>query len=351
MGSCIVGCSSSSDKSTGPQNQGLGIALLKITAASNSPFSQIADHATVTVSAPDMLTMTTDLTVTDTTVEGTVSGIPAGRDRLFSIAVYDSVDTMQYRGSASSNVIADSTVTITITVTRISGTAVINGTINEGDSIPTTGLAAFYPFNGNANDESGNGHNGTLLNVELATDRFGTVDKAFESNGGRVTVADFPFDGSTGQMTVSAWIMPDSGWGSNTNSTEAVVTHDLGAFSFFIEQSGTSNGVFHYWVFETHQQNNPNATTTFLFEEDKWYHIVVVADVNQEIVMYINNQKFLTGKNCPAGIHSSTADLLLGGGRSGSYMNGKFDDIRIYNVALSDAHIGALYREGGWIGN
>jgi len=38
------------------------------------------------------------------------------------------------------------------------------------------GLVAYYPFNGNANDESGNGNNGTVNGATLTTDRFGNAD-------------------------------------------------------------------------------------------------------------------------------------------------------------------------------
>lgn len=346
----VVGCSRI-DNALAPQETGTGIALLKILAAPNTPFSRIAHTATATVSASDMLTITSNLTVTDSSVEGTIIGIPAGKNRLFFVAVYDSLDTLQYRGSATSDVQADTSVVVALSVSRVSGSAIINGTVNEGDSIPTTGLIAYYPFNGNPNDASGHGYNGTASNVTLEMDRFGQANKAYRSRGGKIIVSNFPFDGSTGQMTISAWIMPDTGWGTNSNATEAIVTHDVGTFSFFVEQSGTGNGIFHYWVFQTNQQNNPNATTTFLFEKSKWYHLVIVANAGQEIVMFINNQKILTGKNCPPVIYTSTAPLLLGGGQVGSFLNGRFDDIRIYNSALTETQVGALYHEGGWTGN
>jgi hypothetical protein len=41
----------------------------------------------------------------------------------------------------------------------------------------TTGLVAYYPFNGNANDESGNGNNGTVNGATLTSDRFGNTNK------------------------------------------------------------------------------------------------------------------------------------------------------------------------------
>ena len=44
------------------------------------------------------------------------------------------------------------------------------------------GLVAYYPFNGNANDESGNGHDGTVNGVTLGEDRFGRSDSAYVFN-------------------------------------------------------------------------------------------------------------------------------------------------------------------------
>ena len=46
-----------------------------------------------------------------------------------------------------------------------------------------SGLVAYYPFNGNANDESGNGNNGTVFGATLGLDRFGNTNKAYDFNG------------------------------------------------------------------------------------------------------------------------------------------------------------------------
>jgi hypothetical protein len=336
---------------TGNNTTGRGVALLKIKVTTGSIFQRLAHSATLTVSASDMLTITQNLTITDTSVEGTVAGIPAGKSRLFSLSVYDSLDTLQYQGSSTANVIADSTVYITITVVRVSGKAVINGVVDEGDTIPTNGLLGYWPFTGNANDSSGHGYIGTVANSFLVPDRFGNSNRAYKSNGGRITVENFIFDGTTGSMTLSAWIMPDSAWGSNSNFTESVLAHNWGSFSFFIEQQDTGRGSLHTWVFKTYQQGNPDAMVVFNFAKNKWHHIAVVSKVNQEMVAYIDNQKFFTGTMCPDSIYTSTAQLMIGGGISGSYLNGCFDDVRIYNSPLTDSQISALYHEGGWTGN
>ena len=45
------------------------------------------------------------------------------------------------------------------------------------------GLVAYYPFNRNANDESTNGHNGTVLGATLTEDRFNCLSSAYLFDG------------------------------------------------------------------------------------------------------------------------------------------------------------------------
>ena len=46
-----------------------------------------------------------------------------------------------------------------------------------------SGLVTYYSFNGNANDESVNGNNGTVNGATLTTDRFGNTNKAYSFDG------------------------------------------------------------------------------------------------------------------------------------------------------------------------
>ncbi|MBF0368929.1 MAG: hypothetical protein HQL52_05655 [Magnetococcales bacterium] len=45
------------------------------------------------------------------------------------------------------------------------------------------GLVAYYPFNGDATDESGNGYDGTVSGASLTTDRLGVADSAYSFDG------------------------------------------------------------------------------------------------------------------------------------------------------------------------
>ena len=47
----------------------------------------------------------------------------------------------------------------------------------------TQGLVAWYPFDGNASDMSGNGNHGTVYGATLGTDRHGHANKAYNFDG------------------------------------------------------------------------------------------------------------------------------------------------------------------------
>ena len=67
------------------------------------------------------------------------------------------------------------------------------------------GLVAYYPFNGNANDESGNENDGTVNGATLTLDRFGAPNSAYDFDG--TGFIDCP-DGTyfSGDFTVSGWV-------------------------------------------------------------------------------------------------------------------------------------------------
>ncbi|MCX5902335.1 MAG: hypothetical protein NTV89_02440, partial [Proteobacteria bacterium] len=71
------------------------------------------------------------------------------------------------------------------------------------------GLVAYYPFNGAANDASGNGNNGTVAGATLTEDRFGNASSAysFDGNDDKITVSDAPaLNFGTGSFTLAVWI-------------------------------------------------------------------------------------------------------------------------------------------------
>jgi hypothetical protein len=75
--------------------------------------------------------------------------------------------------------------------------------------VPTNGLVGWWPFNGNANDESGNGNNGTVNGATLTTDRNGVANSAYSFDG----INDLIIAGTNGipittAISISVWIKP-----------------------------------------------------------------------------------------------------------------------------------------------
>lgn len=80
------------------------------------------------------------------------------------------------------------------------GTSVVLADLNDG-------LVAYYPFNGNANDESENGNNGAIYQATLTEGRFGTQNSALSFNGTNsyVEINDSPSLSFKSNFCISVW--------------------------------------------------------------------------------------------------------------------------------------------------
>lgn len=93
-------------------------------------------------------------------------------------------------------------------LTLLVSTLAIAATMHA-QSFLTNGLVAYFPFNGNANDASGNGHNATISGATLTTDRFGVTNAAYHFSGGQYI--DIPVDSSSQKpLTYSFWFKQDT---------------------------------------------------------------------------------------------------------------------------------------------
>ena len=85
--------------------------------------------------------------------------------------------------------------------------------------IAAANLIAYWKFNGNANDSSGNGHNGVVTQGHaffgagtpaLTMDRFGNANKAYHfDHGGNIEVP-YALALNPQQMSISLWVRQDT---------------------------------------------------------------------------------------------------------------------------------------------
>jgi hypothetical protein len=239
----------------------------------------------------------------------------------------------------------------------------IDGVFEELD-IPSNGLVAYYPFNGNTNDASGNGNHGTVKgSVTLTTDRKGNSNSAYNFGGyynkGYIKVPASSSLQFNQDITISTWVkLNDSGgmdgWG-NYNATNAAFTvlgKDGGRNGICLDVNSNGGVGFPYLWDKSNQAAGVNYTYNTGFFD--WVHIVAVNNGNK-MALYLNGVKVQENSNINGNINAVNNlamyigvnnDLQSGYGEAfWSPFNGKIDDVRIYNRALTDSEIQALYNE------
>jgi murein DD-endopeptidase MepM/ murein hydrolase activator NlpD len=191
----------------------------------------------------------------------------------------------------------------------------------------TQGLVAYYPFEGNTNDYSGKGNNGTIAGgVTFAAGQVGQ-GASFDGTTGSISVPDnASLQLST--FTLAAWVFPTSITGGNR-----------------IVEKGSSNS---YWL-----DVNPSRQVLVGFYDgayhdligpvlaiNTWHFIAGTYDGNV-LRLYVDdvlvNSTALISRPAP-----NAEPLVIGwkfGGITSDHFAGRIDELQIYNRALSPAEL------------
>ena len=208
----------------------------------------------------------------------------------------------------------------------------------------TNGLVAYYPFNGNANDASGNGNGGTVYGATLTTNRFGNPNSAYLLNGisDYISISNAPANNLSEQFTISFWMNPKPGYGTPFQGNCPIIAKwgggGVGLASYQIGITGSGQL---FVATDTGTQGSvaydAKVATTGL-----WHQVVFVKDENAFHLYSDNGLLFSTNIVQP---QQSTLNLLFGaqGGVHLGFYGGGLDDIRIYNHALSSNEVAQLY--------
>ncbi len=217
--------------------------------------------------------------------------------------------------------------------------------------IPMDGLVAYYPFNGNANDESGNGIDGIPTGAILSTDRFDKSNNAYSFDGidDYIRVPHNILLQPPSQLTVCAWVYINEFSSSPYN------------LSVVFKKGGPGAGIGRYEIlinpnsfeFNIQYANGTDirlATSTVTIQKKQWYFLVLIYD-GQYQKGYVNgNQEVISNVGLQLGTNSDNLAIgfNIGSGAFPSPMNGIIDDIYIYDRSLQVSEIQALYHLGDW---
>jgi len=268
------------------------------------------------------------------------------------------------------NDVIDTSITVTPSVVSPGGVADINllNSLNPGDIIKVTiasgavaiqpvagvgggtGLIGYWKFDEGsgttAYDSSGNGNSGTLLNNPTwAVGRFGSsLQFSYAGNGTTSgTYVSLPASStlnsfnSSQQLTVTAWVNPTT---SNCNQPIAAAKTN---------QQGTYRGFTFDLInmVPTFYANTSGTAASSSVSTSQWSHVAATYN-NGNVVVYVNGVQAGSSSGNPS--IATSSDLVIGLDTyifvcpgSYGYFNGKIDEVKIFNRALTSNEVQSEY--------
>lgn len=228
--------------------------------------------------------------------------------------------------------------------------------------VPTDSLKGWWGFNGNANDASGNGNNGTVNGATLTSDRFGNINNSYL------------FDGISNNISFSLTSINNT-FPSSSGSTSSIWIKSLDSNGPLISMQGSGEYVFHIGTLADIVQSNGNygilvrdnccGTGNNIFGsnpvDNSWHMLTIVRLANGSLKLYKDGVLEVTSASGQNGtITFNPLYMAFGADKSWVYgaqngcnscnsvnqqhYNGKLDDIGIWTRALTSTEISNLYR-------
>jgi uncharacterized protein (TIGR02145 family) len=222
----------------------------------------------------------------------------------------------------------------------LSDSEISNAYHENGWDTSSPDLLAFYPFNGNANDESGNNLNGTVINATLTADRFSTPDNAYYFNSSlpsEILISEsIDLLGGRTEASFAAWVYPMA------TGIHMPVMNLSSQFSFGVN---ANNAVFLDLTLS--DGSTYTYTSTQTVTPNEWSFLTAVYN-GTEVFLFINGglaeSYAVTGS-----LYSNGGGIFrLGLNDNSNGFEGNLDDLRVYNYAISHQEIQGIFHEGGY---
>ena len=218
--------------------------------------------------------------------------------------------------------------------------------------VPSTGLVGWWPFNGNANDNSGNGNNGVVHGATLTTDRFGINNNAYNfvvnatagwGNAQNRIVVSSPSIPNTNSFTMSSWVMVDSKPSPYSNRASSIMGRWGGAGQEIFRNQISNNTT--YLTINNPTLNFTSGTTTL---NPQWNHVCLTYD-GSKITHYLNGN-VIYSNIINITLPTSSVNLTFGEIHMSNghwyLLDGKLDDLGYWSVALDSCQVQNLYTGG-----
>ncbi len=213
-----------------------------------------------------------------------------------------------------------------------------------------SGQVIYLPFNGSANDESGNGNNGINHGASLTNDRFGNSGRAYSFDGINDYI-EIPLSPNitmtTNSFTVTCWI----------NTTTAPFQNDgiIGNFRYNANSiwsmsihgdNSTHRGKFAFFLRDS-TLTNVHIMTPSPMNDGNWHFLAGIRDTIQHKIIF-KMDGYDVGEAPDTVFNVNSGQNIWVGEHLYRYFQGLIDDIRIYRRVLNATEIDSIYHEGGW---
>jgi hypothetical protein len=201
------------------------------------------------------------------------------------------------------------------------------------------GLVAYYPFNGNANDESGNGNHGVIYGARLASDRHMQQMKAFAFKHGHYIDLPPKLLSQQETLAMAAWCKPAFPDGKKWPRIVGGNGDDL-AKNISINIGQRVADLRRRFLFELETEAGVIGVESPEIPVGHWLHVAMVSD-GQSLTCFVNGKRIAKETVIEKLVTMKT--LTVGAPISYFHYEGSIDDVRIYNRALSAGEVKALY--------
>ena len=208
---------------------------------------------------------------------------------------------------------------------------------------PQDGLAAYYPFEGNAADASGNHNDGTLSGPILTSDRFGFEDSAYSFDGedDYIVVPDSDSLEFTADFSLALWLQPNA----DDKPHSDFLLYKIPAYD--------PNGIRDAWWFglvrdeanrlrfSTAPRFDHDSVSAHGIRNDTWSCVAFTYRASDQLwTFYINGSMDSQGTNDRRQI-GNHEPITIGGmlEATGTMFSGKMDDIAIYQRTLAPEEV------------
>ncbi|MBS7230291.1 T9SS type A sorting domain-containing protein [Flavobacterium psychroterrae] len=226
---------------------------------------------------------------------------------------------------------------------RLSVDVTIGPPLGNGQ-IPTNGLVAYYPFNGNANDLSGNGANGTVTAATLTSDRFGNSNTAYSFDGVNsyidAVIPNIPKNNSS--RTISGWFKTNDAFTVPNKNEVSIFNYGTLAKLQRLSLSIYSKGYLEP-ITGAGFSSDDFYINNFDYSNNDWYFFTLTYD-GSKLSIFVNG-KYVDQK--AVNLNTIGNIFRIGQRISGDSVKegfkGTIDDIAIWNRVLTAEEISALY--------